>query len=58
MKIEFTEAEVAEIVKDFTLKLINRRDSAGAVAVEFDCAYGFLRKVVVTVKTVEDDSDA
>ena len=54
MKIEFTEAEVGAIVKDYVANLIN--SSPGAI--EFDCAYGFLRKVVVTVKTVEDDNDA
>lgn len=53
MKIEFTEAEVAEIVKSHVLDLIEEM----ADSVEFDCAYGFLRKVVVTVKMVEDDSD-
>ena len=54
MKIEFTEAEVAEIVRAHVIDLVESIPSA----VEFDCAYGFLRKVVVTVKTVEDDSDA
>ena len=54
MKIEFTEAEVAEIVRAHVIDLVDDIPSA----VEFDCAYGFLRKVVVTVKTVEDDSDA
>lgn len=57
MKIEFTEAEVGAIVKDFVMKLTNRPDSESALAVEFDCAYGYLRKVVVTVKT-EEDRDA
>ena len=54
MKIEFTEAEVAEIVRAHVIEMVQDIPSA----VEFDCAYGFLRKVVVTVKTVEDDSDA
>lgn len=53
MKIEFTEAEVAEIVRAHVIDLVEDIPSA----IEFDCAYGFLRKVVVTVKTVEDDSD-
>lgn len=54
MKIEFTEAEVAEIIRAHVIEMVQDIPSA----VEFDCAYGFLRKVVVTVKTVEDDSDA
>ena len=53
MKIEFTEAEVAEIIRAHVIEMVQDIPSA----VEFDCAYGFLRKVVVTVKTVEDDSD-
>ena len=53
MKIEFTEAEVGAIVKDYVARLV---DSVPA-AVEFDCAYGFLRKVTVTVGK-EDASDA
>ena len=54
MKIEFTEAEVAEIVRAHVIEMVQDIPSA----VEFDCAYGFLRKVVVTVKTVGDDGDA
>ena len=54
MKIEFTEAEAAEIVRAHVIEMVKDIPSA----VEFDCAYGFLRKVVVTVKTVEDDNDA
>lgn len=55
MKIEFTEAEVAEIVKSHVLDLIEEM----ADSVEFDCAYGYLRKVTVTIKMIdEDDSDA
>jgi hypothetical protein len=55
MKIEFTEGEIGEIVKDYVANMINISPSA----VEFDCAYGYIRKVVVTVKmTDEDDSDA
>jgi len=54
MKIEFTEEEVGVIVKDYVAHLINSSPSA----VEFDCAYGFLRKVVVTVGKQKDDSDA
>ena len=53
MKIEFTEAEVGAIVKDYVANLIN----SSPAAVEFDTAYGYLRKVVVTVKTVGGDSD-
>lgn len=55
MKIEFTEAEVAEIVRAHVIDLLE----CPPAAVEFDCAYGFLRKVTVTVKMIdEDDSDA
>ncbi len=53
MKIEFSEKEVAEIIRAHVIEMVQDIPSA----VEFDCAYGFLRKVVVTVKTVEDDSD-
>ena len=53
MKIEFTEAEVAEIVRAHVVDLLERIPAA----VEFDGAYGYLRKVVVTVKT-EEDRDA
>ena len=54
MKIEFTEAEVGAIVKDYVANLIN----SSPAAVEFDTAYGYLRKVVVTVGKSEDNSDA
>ena len=55
MKIEFTEAEVAEIVRAHVIDLVEDIPSA----IEFDCAYGYLRKVTVTIKTIEeDDSDA
>ena len=54
MKIEFTEAEVAEIVQVHVLNTVAGIDYRNMKGVEFDCAYGFLRKVVVTVKTVED----
>lgn len=53
MKIEFTEAEVGAIVKDYVSNMINISPSA----VEFDCAYGYIRKVIVTVGLLED-SDA
>ena len=51
MKIEFTEGEVGAIVKDYVANLINIAPSA----VEFDCAYGYIRKVIVTVGEPEDD---
>lgn len=55
MKIEFTEAEVAGIVRAHVVDLLERTPSA----VEFDCAYGFLRKVTVTVKMIDEgDRDA
>lgn len=53
MKIEFTEAEVGAIVKDYVANLINSSPSA----IEFDCAYGYLRKVTVTVGQ-QEGSDA
>lgn len=53
MKIEFTEGEIGEIVKDYVANMINISPSA----VEFDCAYGYLRKVIVTVGK-QEDSDA
>lgn len=53
MKIEFTEGEIGEIVKDYVANMINISPSA----VEFDCAYGYIRKVIVTVGK-QEDSDA
>lgn len=53
MKIEFTEAEVAEIVRAHVIDLVEDIPSA----IEFDCAYGYLRKVTVTVGQ-QEGSDA
>ena len=59
MKIEFTEAEVAEIVQVHVLNTVAGIDYRNIKGVEFDTAYGYLKKVTVTVEMQpEDDSDA
>ena len=60
MKIEFTEAEVAEIVQVHVLNTVAGIDYRSIKGVEFDTAYGYLKKVTVTVamQPEEDDSDA
>jgi hypothetical protein len=51
VKLELTEAEV----KDIVLRHIREVFPAQWSAVEFDCAYGYLRKVTVETKEVIDD---
>ena len=51
MKLELTEAEV----KDIVLRCIRDVFPAQWAVVEFDCAYGYLRKVTVETKEVADD---
>ena len=59
MKIEFTEAEVAEIVQVHVLNTVAGIDYRNIKGVEFDTAYGYFKKVTVTVEMqTEDDSDA
>ena len=51
MKLELTEVEV----KDIVLRHIREVFPAQWNSVEFDCAYGYLRKIVVETKEVTDD---
>ena len=60
MKIQFTEAEVAEILQVHVLNTVAGIDYRNIKGVEFDTAYGYFKKVTVTIEMqpVEDDSDA
>ena len=51
MKLELTESEV----KDIVLRHIREVFPAQWSSVEFDCAYGYLRKITVETKEVTDD---
>jgi hypothetical protein len=51
VKLELTEAEM----KDIVLSYIREWFPAQWATVEFDCAYGYLRRVVVETKEATDD---